>query len=356
MSLLKKIGDTFKRLIKQYKTNPLFAVFFTVFLVALVAFVVIFTNDLVQDRRMRKANSDFYDHIHNAELSTTPVTTRKTESTPEPTLPHENTAELSATPIATPEPTLSPSPTSSPSPTLSPTPSPSPSPAMTAGGLAAIEKNKDYVGWLELLGPYHGGNSEKNRINYPVFQTFDNPDTPYDANKPETNEGWFYLNHDANGKPNKYGSLFIDDRCQVGVGTSDNNYANGVKPSSNIIIFGHNIVNYIMFGALKQFWTSDTFIEEHHSFSFTTCYEYREYEIIAYFEDKVPEDNTYYFGSFVNCKTQDDFDKWYSFIKKKSKKKLDVTAEFGDEFVTLVTCATADSSPRRTVVVGKRIK
>ncbi len=353
MLFLKKTGEFFKRLIKQYKTNPLFAVFFTVFLISFVVFVVLFARDFINDRRMRKANSDFYEHIHNAELSSTPSVGSDTHSTPQPVTPGADTSLTpSVVPEMSPELTLSPTPSSSPS----PTPTPSPSPAMTAGGLAGIEKNKDYVGWLELLGSYHGGLSETNRINYPVFQTFDDLSTPFDPKKPETNEAWFYLDHDANGKPNRNGSLFVEELCEVGKGTAENNYENGVKPSDNIIIFGHNIVNYKLFGALKQFWTSKTFIEEHHSFSFTTCYEYREYEIISYFEDRVPDDDTYYFASFINCGSQEEFDKWYAFIKDKSVKKLDVTAEYGDEFVTLVTCATADNSPRRTVVIGKRIK
>ncbi len=373
MKYLKKIANIikkfFKGIIHKLKTNIPFAISLSIFVVSAVVFFSLLINDSIQAKKMNSANSGFLDAIQNAELSKTP--TAPAEGTPT-VLPGSPTPENSKdpTPDTTkgpapevtngaaqgPTDTVAPTPTNTPSPMPTKTPTPTPSPVMTAGGQAAYEKNNDYVGWLEILGKYNGGLSEKNRVNHPVFQTFDDPATPFEPANEETNEGWYYLYRDAKGEKNKFGSLFVDERCSIGTGSAENNYENGIAPSSNIIIYGHNVINYLMFGALKQYWKDKSFYKAHNKFSFTTCYEYREYEIISYYEDVIPQDDTFYFGSFVNCHSEQEFDKWYKFITEKSYRKTGVTAEYGDEFVTLVTCATADSSPRRTVVVGKRIK
>lgn len=73
-------------------------------------------------------------------------------------------------------------------------------------------------------------------LSYPVLQTEDND---------------FYLEHDAFGNYNKYGSIYFDFRCT----TSSKKY----------IIYGHNMKNGSMFGNLDKL-KDEKFLNDHKDF------------------------------------------------------------------------------------------
>ena len=52
---------------------------------------------------------------------------------------------------------------------------------------------------------------------------------------------------------------------------------------------------------------------------------------------------------------QEEFDDWYQNIKKMSLYDTGVTAQLGDEFITL-SCCSYQVEDGRFVVVGKRVK
>lgn len=74
--------------------------------------------------------------------------------------------------------------------------------------------NKEVVGWLEISGT---------NINYPVCQS-------------ENND--YYLNHTYDGKINSNGSIFLDKSYDF------------LKPSDNLLIYGHRNKNGLMFDEL----------------------------------------------------------------------------------------------------------
>ena len=78
--------------------------------------------------------------------------------------------------------------------------------------------NPDLVGVLEVVDT---------DINYPVVQT---------PNDPE-----YYLRRDFYGKDSTAGTLFVDYRCDI------------VNPTTNTIIYGHNMRSGTMFGGLKRY-------------------------------------------------------------------------------------------------------
>ena len=59
--------------------------------------------------------------------------------------------------------------------------------------------------------------------------------------------------------------------------------------------------------------------------------------------------------NFFQADTQEEFDDWYENIKAMSLYDAGVTAEYGDEFITL-SCCSYQVEDGRFVVVGKRIK
>ena len=65
-------------------------------------------------------------------------------------------------------------------------------------------------------------------------------------------------------------------------------------------------------------------------------------------------DDVFKFYKFFEAETQEEFDDWYKNVKELSIYDTGVTAEFGDEFLTLTTCSF-HVEDGRFVVVAKRV-
>lgn len=193
--------------------------------------------------------------------------------------------------------------------------------------------NPDVIGYLKVDGMV---------IDYPVMQTPDDEE--------------YYLNRDFDGKYSAYGCILADTDAVIGSGTRANNYADGTKPSTNIILHGHNMKNGTMFGSLDNY-RDQSFEKTHSIIKFESLYEEREYEICAVFLSQVYKktDECFKYYKFFQANTQEEFDDFYNNIKDLSMYDTGVEAAFGDEFITLSVCAYHVENGR-LVVVGKRIK
>ncbi|MBR4718936.1 MAG: class B sortase [Lachnospiraceae bacterium] len=196
------------------------------------------------------------------------------------------------------------------------------------------EKNNDCIGWLKVDGMV---------IDYPVMQTPDNED--------------YYLDRDFDGNESSAGSLIMDTDSVVGDGTKVKDYKDGTKPSTNLIIHGHNMRNGSMFGDLDKY-RDQSFEKQHSLIRFSSLYEEREYEIISVFLSQVykaTQTDVFKYYKFFEANNEAEFDDFYKNIKKLQMYDTGVTAEYGDEFITLSVCAYHVENGR-LVVVGKRIK
>ena len=197
------------------------------------------------------------------------------------------------------------------------------------------EENTDLIGWLKIADTV---------IDYPVMQTL-------------TDES-YYLNKDFHKEENVNGSLILDTDSIMGIGCKDNNYAEagGIPPSTNLIIHGHTMKSGLMFGGLKKY-AEESYGKEHSTICFDSLYEKREYEVIAVFYSQVymSSDDVFKYYKFFQADSKDQFDDWYENIKEMSLYDTEVTAEYGDEFITL-SCCSYQVADGRFVVVGKRIK
>ena len=205
---------------------------------------------------------------------------------------------------------------------------------MTSEMQELYDMNPDTIGWLSI---------DDTVIDYVVMQT------------PEDEE--YYLDRDFQGNYSAYGCLLADTDSQIGSGTEENNYADGSIPCTNIIIHGHNMRNGSMFGDLDLYRKQD-YEKEHSIIKFSSLYEEREYEICAVFLSQVYEKtrtDVFKYYKFFQADTEEEFDDFYNNIKKLSLYDTGVTAEFGDEFITLSVCAYHTENGR-LVVVGKRVK
>lgn len=91
--------------------------------------------------------------------------------------------------------------------------------------------------------------------------------------------------------------------------------------------------------------------------SFDTLYEERNYEIVAVFLSRVyrEDEEVFKYYDFYEADTPEEFQEFYENIKSLSLYDTKVTAEYGDTFITLSTCAY-HVEDGRLVVVAKRIE
>lgn len=182
------------------------------------------------------------------------------------------------------------------------------------------EENSDLAGWLSIEGM---------KINYPVMQCEDDE---------------YYLHHDFYGNEDKYGCLYVRETADVNT------------PGTNFVIYGHNMRDGSMFGDL-DFYKDEDFFKEHSMISFDTLYEERTYEIVAVFLSRVykEDEEVFKYYDFYEADTQEEFQDFYENIKSMSLYDTGVTAEYGDTFITLSTCAY-HVEDGRLVVVAKWVE
>lgn len=191
---------------------------------------------------------------------------------------------------------------------------------MLAQYAVLYEKNSDMTGWLSIEGTV---------IDYPVMRCKDNE---------------YYLHHDFYGEDDKYGCLFVKDIADVDT------------PDTNFTIYGHNMKDGSMFGSLDSY-QEKSFYREHTEISFDTLYEERSYQVMAVFLSQVYTEDAEVFKyyNFYEARTPEEFAEFYENVKELSLYDTEVTAEYGDTFLTLSTCAY-HVEDGRFVVVAKRIK
>ena len=217
-------------------------------------------------------------------------------------------------------------------------------------------KNNDLVGWVEIEGT---------KIDYPVMQTV----AETEADDPE-----YYLHRDFNGEHSESGTPFVDTGSVIAgaTRTRDAGDAGAVKfgdkyvaPYStwNWLIYGHHMKFGTMFHDLLKFEDKE-FWEEHKTFRFdridiasdgkiTEIDE--DYEIIAVGYSQIFPENSdaFKYYAYAGYYDEESFDEYIEGVKALSAYDTGVTAHYGDQLVTLSTCAY-QVEDGRFFVVGKR--
>lgn len=180
-------------------------------------------------------------------------------------------------------------------------------------------ENEDIVGWLEI---------ENTKINYPVLQGTDNE---------------YYMNHNYKKEKSKNGSIFLNKDYDWSI------------PSTNLLIYGHNMQNGEMFEELLKY-KDEKFYQEHPIIRFTTDKEDACYEIIAVFQSRVyyqSEKNVFRYYYFIHAETQEEYQSFIENAKQASLYEIEATAEYGDQLMTLSTCSYHTKDGRFAVVARK---
>lgn len=178
-------------------------------------------------------------------------------------------------------------------------------------------QNPDFIGWLTVPDTH---------IDYPVMFTPEEPN--------------FYLKRNFNKEYSSYGVPYLQENCAPGL-------------SDNLVIYGHHMNDGSMFADLCKY-ESETFYQEHKTFTFDTLAGYGEYEIVTVFKTVAysPEGFKYY--HFVDAENESDFAEFMGKCKSLSLYDTGVDAEYGDSLITLSTCEYSRTNGRM-VVVAKRI-
>ena len=195
-------------------------------------------------------------------------------------------------------------------------------PIQTERMLKLIElqkENDDIVAWIEIEGT---------NINYPVLQAQDND---------------YYMNRNYLKKYSSSGSIFLDKDFKWN------------PMSSNLLIYGHNMKNGTMFQNLLNYRNVE-YYNEHPNIRFTTANEDAYYEIIAVFQSRVyykNEKNVFRYYYFVNAENEEEYNEYVENAKKASLYDTGKSANFGDQLLTLSTCAYHTDDGRFVVVARK---
>lgn len=181
------------------------------------------------------------------------------------------------------------------------------------------QQNNDLVGWICV---------EDTNINYPVMQTVENPN--------------YYLKRGFDREYSSYGCPYVQEDCDV------------LKPSDNLVIYGHHMNNGSMFADLEKFKDED-FWQEHKTITFNTLTDRNDYEIFAVFKTVVytdsPEAFKYY--RFTDTQSAEEFAAYVEKCKELSLYDTDISAEYGDKLITLSTCEYSRTNGRLVVVAKK---
>lgn len=181
------------------------------------------------------------------------------------------------------------------------------------------KENNEIIGWLEI---------EDTNINLPVCQTTDND---------------FYLTHNYKKEKSKGGSLFLDKNFDL------------INGSSNYLIYGHRNTQGLMFEDLLKYSKED-FYNNHKTIKFTTNKDDSIYEIMSVFYSRVyykKEKDVFRYYNFVNANNEEEYNDFVNNCKKSSIYDTGVTANYGDQLLTLSTCEYSQEDGRFVVVAKK---
>lgn len=197
--------------------------------------------------------------------------------------------------------------------------------------LEYYEQNDDFVGWLSIPGITHS-NGEL-YIDYPVVQCDDNS---------------FYIDHDFDKDKSSAGWIYADYKIPI----------TGLDMADNVTLYGHSMANGTFFRRLLDYKDLST-VKDAYIINFDTRWEEAQYVIVSCFligiydwQDDLP------LFEYFKCRrfdTEEDYNYFYDNIMLRNYYTSDIECEYGDQFLTLSTCAY-DFDDSRFVIVARKLR
>ena len=152
----------------------------------------------------------------------------------------------------------------------------------------------------------------------------------------------FFLNHDAMGKRNSNGAIFMDEGTRL------------LTRPYTIMLYGHNMKSGMMFGNLRKY-EDPVYCRKHRTFRFDTLYEEGQYEIFAVVTISVTPGKARYLDLWA-LRSPDRETRKNALAGLKRANSYVSTAEVSeeDQILLLITCVGDDDE--RLVVAAVRMK
>ena len=278
---------------------------------ALLAVLVLFALGMF----LRAARINARSQANFRELSELVVRNTPAPAAPAPT-PGPTAAPIAILiqpPAASPDPGANaPAPTATPAPTAEPTLAP------LEDYAALYARNPDFFGWITVADT---------RVDLPIMYS---PDRPLQ-----------YLGHDFDGNFSYAGVPYLAPQCDP-----DGDY---------YLIYGHHMRDGSVFAGLMAY-EDRAFWEQHPTFRCDTRFERRTYAVIAAFRARVltQDERGFRYYSYSALSDEATFNTFMTNIRAMAAYDTGITAAFGDQILTLTTCAY-HTEKGRFVVVAKRI-
>ncbi len=181
------------------------------------------------------------------------------------------------------------------------------------------QENIDVKGWIIIEGT---------NINYPLLRGTDNN---------------FYMAHNYKKQESKHGSIMINSNSDL------------KDVNSNVIIYGHDMKDGQMFQNLLKYEDKE-FYNTHSIIKIATDEEELEYQIIYIFKSRVfykDERNVFKYYQHYNFKSESEYNEYLDNCRKIQLYDTGVTARYGEQLITLITCEYSQKNSRM-VIVAKR--
>ena len=182
-----------------------------------------------------------------------------------------------------------------------------------------LERNADFAGWLHI---------DDTMIDYPVMQSPDRPD--------------YYLHRDFDGQPSEAGTPYLSAACDL--------------HSDNLLIYGHNMRDGTMFSDLLRYG-DEAYYRAHPTLRFDTPEASGSYAVLAVFRERVhtrQETGVFRYYSYAGLLTEETFDDYLAGIRAAALYDTGCTAVWGDQLLTLSTCAYHVPNGRFVLVAVKQ--
>ena len=186
---------------------------------------------------------------------------------------------------------------------------------------ALWELNPDTVGWISIDGT---------ALDYPVVQTTDNTK---------------YYRMNFEGEYSEHAVPFVDATDDL------------QKPSTNVIVYGHNIrTDGQMFNILKGY-TDLSFYQEHPVIDFNSVYHDGQYKIISVFYTNTHAEHgkIFPYHEFIDAQDAQQTQDYIDSVLVRSIINTGVDVRSDDQLLTLSTCSY-EFKDARFVVVARKVR
>ncbi|MDE6657745.1 MAG: class B sortase, partial [Oscillospiraceae bacterium] len=128
-------------------------------------------------------------------------------------------------------------------------------------------------------------------------------------------------------------------------------YKRVAENSENLVIYGHNMHDFSMFGGLKRYINSEGYYENHAIVELNSNFLQYQYKIFGMIivDANDETDTKFEYWNVMDFKDEKDFYNYVNEVKRRTVRLTDVDVKYGDQLLTLSTCNSTFSNGRLVV-------